>query len=77
MTANAIAPGFIASGQWQARFGKNDQEVLDGWAKQVPMGRLGTPEDCANVVQFLSTSLSDYVTGQVIPVDGGICRGPN
>lgn len=77
VTANAIAPGFIASGQWQARFGKNDQEVLDGWAKQVPMGRLGTPEDCANVVQFLSTSLSDYVTGQVIPVDGGICRGPN
>ena len=77
VTANAIAPGFIASGQWQARFAKNDQQMMDEWASKVPLARLGTPEDCANVIQFPSTSLSDYVTGQVIAVDGGMCRGPN
>ena len=75
-TANAIAPGYIASGQFRARFGKNDEAVLQDIAKLVPLGRLGTPEDCANVVEFLSTSLSDYVTGQVIAVDGGVVRGP-
>ena len=77
VTANAIAPGFIASGQFQTRFGKNDQQVLGELAKKVPLGRLGTPEDCANAIQFLSTSLSDYVTGQVIAVDGGMVRGPS
>lgn len=39
----------------------------------VKAGRLGEPEDCAKVVEFLVTDLSDYVTGQVIPVCGGVC----
>lgn len=77
VTANAIAPGFIASGQWQARFANNDRQVVDEWAGKVPLARLGTPEDCANAIHFLSTFLPDYVTGQVIAVDGGMCRGPN
>ena len=38
---------------------------------QIPLRRLGTPEDCARVVEFLVTELSDYVTGQCIPVCGG------
>ncbi len=76
VTVNAIAPGLIATGQWQARFGKNDAATLDNFAKSVPLGRLGTAGDCTNVVQFLTTSLSDYVTGQVIAVDGGISRAP-
>jgi 3-oxoacyl-[acyl-carrier protein] reductase len=37
--------------------------------------RLGTVEDCAKVVEFLATDLSDYVTGAVIPIDGGLVRG--
>ncbi|HEY1433660.1 MAG TPA: SDR family oxidoreductase [Stellaceae bacterium] len=37
--------------------------------------RLGTVEDCANVVEFLATDLTDYVTGTVIPIDGGLVRG--
>ncbi|HZR03808.1 MAG TPA: SDR family oxidoreductase [Burkholderiales bacterium] len=77
INVNAIAPGYIASGQWQARFAHDDPQELEQWAAKVPMGRLGTPEDCADVIQFLSTSLSDYVTGQVIAVDGGMTRGPN
>ena len=76
VTANAIAPGLIATGQWQARFGKNDPKILADFGKQVPLGRLGTSTDCANVIAFLSTALSDYVTGQVIAVDGGISRAP-
>ena len=41
----------------------------------VALPRLGTVEDCAKVVEFLATDLSDYVTGAVIPIDGGLVRG--
>jgi 3-oxoacyl-[acyl-carrier protein] reductase len=41
----------------------------------VALRRLGTVEDCAKVVEFLATDLSDYVTGAVIPIDGGRCEG--
>jgi 3-oxoacyl-[acyl-carrier protein] reductase len=41
--------------------------------EEIALGRLGDPEDCAKVIEFLATDLSDYVTGQVIPVCGGVC----
>ena len=41
----------------------------------VALRRLGTVEDCAKVVEFLATDPSDYVTGAVIPIDGGLVRG--
>jgi 3-oxoacyl-[acyl-carrier protein] reductase len=44
-------------------------------AELVARRRLGTVEDCAKVVEFLVTDLSDYVTGTVIPIDGGLVRG--
>ena len=57
------------------------QKVLPGsgnsnrdQAEQVALRRLGTVEDCAKVVEFLATDLSDYVTGAVIPIDGGLIR---
>jgi 3-oxoacyl-[acyl-carrier protein] reductase len=77
VTANAIAPGFIATGQWLARFGKDDDEVLQRWEAEVPLGRLGTAEDCANVLEFLACDLSNYLTGQIIAVDGGLTRYPS
>jgi hypothetical protein len=43
-------------------------------ADLVALRRLGTVEDCAKVVEFLATDLSDYVTGAVIPIDGGLVR---
>jgi NAD(P)-dependent dehydrogenase (short-subunit alcohol dehydrogenase family) len=43
-------------------------------AEQIALRRLGTVEDCAKVVEFLATDLSDYVTGAVIPIDGGLVR---
>jgi len=42
--------------------------------EQVALRRLGTVEDCAKVVEFLVTDLSDYVTGTIIPIDGGLLR---
>src|SRR5262245_31002353 len=75
ITANCIAPGVIATGRIM-------QTVLPGSAnanrdrsEQVALRRLGTVEDCAKVVEFLVTDLSDYVTGTVIPIDGGLRRG--
>jgi NAD(P)-dependent dehydrogenase (short-subunit alcohol dehydrogenase family) len=44
-------------------------------AELIALRRLGTVEDYATVVEFLPTGLSDYVTGEVIPIDGGLVRG--
>ena len=63
INVNAIAPGLIRTG----RFG--DRSHL---AEAVALGREGTVEDCAKVVEFLVTDLSDYVTGRTIVVDGGM-----
>jgi 3-oxoacyl-[acyl-carrier protein] reductase len=47
-------------------------EVRAEWEKQIPLRRGGTPEDVASVATFLASDLSAYVTGQVIPVCGGM-----
>jgi 3-oxoacyl-[acyl-carrier protein] reductase len=64
ITANCIAPGMIATGRIMTILEDPDLSSLS-------LRRLGTIEDCAHVVEFLVTELSDYVTGTVIPVDGG------
>lgn len=72
ITANCIAPGSIATGRIMVRI--REAGALESTVKSIPLGRLGTPEDCANVVEFLTTDLSDYVTGAVIDVSGGYIR---
>lgn len=67
---NCIAPGFVLSSRALAG-GRNSPEIRDNLLRDIPLGRLGVPEDCAKVVEFLVTDLSDYVTGQCIPVCGG------
>jgi 3-oxoacyl-[acyl-carrier protein] reductase len=67
---NSIAPGYVLSSRAVAG-GRNSPEVRDRLLQDIPLGRLGMPEDCAKVVEFLVTDLSDYVTGQCIPVCGG------
>ena len=67
---NCIAPGFVLSSRAVAQ-GRNSPEIRDRLLQEIPLGRLGMPEDCANVVEFLVTELSDYVTGQCITVCGG------
>lgn len=66
--ANAIAPGFIITEMTNALSDK----VREEWEKQIPLRRGGTPDDVANVSLFLASDLSSYVTGQVIPVCGGM-----
>ena len=66
--ANAIAPGFIITDMTHAL----SDEVRKQWEAQIPLRRGGTPEDVANVATFLASELSSYVTGQTIPVCGGM-----
>lgn len=65
---NVVAPGFIETEMTAAL----DQAVVEGWKATIPLKRAGTPEDVANTVLFLASDLSTYVTGQVIPVCGGM-----
>jgi 3-oxoacyl-[acyl-carrier protein] reductase len=67
INANCIAPGSIRTGVMTRPGGATDELI-----PRIALGRTGTVEDAANVVEFLCTDLSDYVTGAVIPVDGGI-----
>ena len=75
ITANCIAPGVIATGRIMATVIPGSIHSNRDRAELVALRRLGTVEDCAKVVEFLATDLSDYVTGAVIPIDGGLVRG--
>ena len=66
--ANCIAPGFIISDMTAAM----PQEVRDAWIKTIPLRRGGTPEDVAGVALFLASSMSSYVSGQVINCCGAM-----
>ncbi|MBX6772745.1 MAG: SDR family oxidoreductase, partial [Chloroflexi bacterium] len=72
ITVNCIAPGWILSSRAIAQ-GRNDPETRARLEQEIALRRLGTPEDCAKVVEFLASDLSDYVTGQIISVCGGVC----
>jgi 3-oxoacyl-[acyl-carrier protein] reductase len=65
---NAVAPGFIET----EMTGKLPEDVKKNWIDTIPLKRSGLPEDVANVCLFLASSLSSYVTGQVISVCGGM-----
>jgi NAD(P)-dependent dehydrogenase (short-subunit alcohol dehydrogenase family) len=71
INVNSIAPGWILSSRAVAS-GRDSEETRAKLLPQIPLGRLGLPEDCAKVVEFLVTDLSDYVTGQCIPICGGV-----
>ncbi len=65
---NAIAPGFITTDMTDAMSESAKETVLS----QVTLGRCGKPEDVANAALFLASEMSDYITGQVLSVDGGM-----
>ena len=72
ITANCIAPGVIATGRIMTTVIPGSSQSNRDRAELVALRRLGTVEDCAKVVEFVATDLSDYVTGAVIPIDGGL-----
>jgi 3-oxoacyl-[acyl-carrier protein] reductase len=79
---NAVAPGFILTdrqkeiGAARAKAkGITFEEYLTESAREIPLGRLGRPEELADVIAFLCSERSSYVTGTTITVDGGLARG--
>ena len=74
VTANAIAPGFIATDMTRAtaeRMGVTFDQFLEGAAKEIPVGRVGQPDDIAATASFLVREEAGFVSGQVIYVAGG------
>jgi 3-oxoacyl-[acyl-carrier protein] reductase len=71
VTANVVAPGFIATDMTSALPEARREEIL----KSIPAGRLADPEEVASVVTWLASDSAGYVSGAVIPVDGGLGMG--
>jgi 3-oxoacyl-[acyl-carrier protein] reductase len=82
ITVNNVCPGYTATDRLSelsetlaARNKVSEEEVIAGWKRQIPAGRLGTPEEFAAVVAFLASERASYVNGTSIAIDGGIVRG--
>ncbi|MEL7003283.1 MAG: 3-oxoacyl-[acyl-carrier-protein] reductase [Bacteroidota bacterium] len=66
--SNAIAPGFIETEMTESL----DEKVVQSWRDAIPLKRGGSPDDVADACVFLGSDMSNYITGQVIQVDGGM-----
>jgi 3-oxoacyl-[acyl-carrier protein] reductase len=82
VTVNNVCPGYTLTARLDelasklaAAEGVEPQAVRERWASQIPAGRLGTPEEFANLVVFLASERASYVTGVSIAVDGGFVKG--
>lgn len=71
ITANVVAPGFIVT-DMTAELG---EDLVKKYSEQIPLGRMGTTDDIAATVEFLLSDAAGYITGAVIPVDGGLGMG--
>ena len=71
INVNCISPGFINT----AMTDKIDEKFKDSIIAKIPASRLGKPEDIANAVVFLASSISDYITGETVHVNGGMYLG--
>ena len=68
ITCNVVAPGFVATDMT----GKLPEQVLSAAQEAIPLKRMGSPEEIAAVCTFLASDGAGYITGAVIPVDGGL-----
>ena len=68
ITVNSVAPGYLTTEMTEELDDRQTRQIVS----RTPMGRLGSPEDVAKVVSFLASSDADFITGQIIVVDGGI-----
>ncbi|MHA1192775.1 MAG: SDR family oxidoreductase, partial [Promethearchaeota archaeon] len=78
---NVVCPGPTLTGRMKEiiksqmdETGKSEQEIMKQWVELIPLGRLGIPEELANLVVFLSSDRASYITGTVIQVDGGFVK---
>ncbi|MGH9647403.1 MAG: SDR family oxidoreductase, partial [Bryobacteraceae bacterium] len=71
ITSNAVAPGFIETSMTAGL----SEEFKQNAVKQIPLGRVGTPEDVASAVAFLASDEASYITGHVLNVNGGMLMG--
>jgi NAD(P)-dependent dehydrogenase (short-subunit alcohol dehydrogenase family) len=69
ITVNAVAPGYVRTAMTEAAFA--DPKRLDWMLSRIPLGRFGQPEDIGNAVLYLASPAGDYLTGEVIFIDGG------
>jgi 3-oxoacyl-[acyl-carrier protein] reductase len=81
ITVNNVCPGYTSTDRLSEltavlseRNGISQEEVVAGWKRQIPAGRLGTPEEFAAVVTFLASERASYVNGASIAIDGGIVK---
>jgi NAD(P)-dependent dehydrogenase (short-subunit alcohol dehydrogenase family) len=72
--ANCICPGTIRTPAWERRL-ERDPQIFERLAKWYPLGRVGRPEDIANAALFLASDEASWLTGAIIPVDGGLLAG--
>ncbi len=68
VTVNAVAPGFIAT-EMTAKLG---EEILQKVREEIPLGRLGDPQDVADAVLFLASDAASFITGHILTIDGGL-----
>jgi NAD(P)-dependent dehydrogenase (short-subunit alcohol dehydrogenase family) len=71
VTANVVAPGYVET-DMTAELG---DDLKGKYAEQIPLGRMGTVDDVASVVEFLVSDGAGYITGALVPVDGGLGMG--
>jgi 3-oxoacyl-[acyl-carrier protein] reductase len=81
ITVNNVCPGYTLTARLDnlaktisARSNVKPEEVFAGWAREIPAGRIGTPEEFAAVVAFLASQRASYISGTSIAVDGGLVR---
>jgi 3-oxoacyl-[acyl-carrier protein] reductase len=82
ITANNVGPGYTAtdrlkqiSSRLSHSAGITEQEVQQSWISQIPIGRLGQPEEVADAVVWLASERASFITGQTLLVDGGMYKG--
>jgi NAD(P)-dependent dehydrogenase (short-subunit alcohol dehydrogenase family) len=71
ITANVVAPGFIETDMTAAL----DQATIESYEKRIPAARLGSTDDVASAVEFLVSDAAGYISGAVLPIDGGLGMG--
>src|SRR5690606_39620113 len=70
ITVNVLAPGLTRTARLEQLYGDHIAEQ----GKQIPLGRVGEPEEFAAVAVFLASARASYVTGAVVPIDGGVTK---